>query len=277
VKRTEVRALLQIKTCRYFRKIARGGRTLFTRAVQFDFFLKRTPSPSAEFLTVGSQQVPMVLVRNARARRYVLRLRSDGIARVTIPRGGSQAEARRFAERNRPWLERQIQKLAARPKTKTEWLMGTEILLRGELIKIEAGTNGETGMVRFGSELIRANNIEGDLRASIERHLWKLATKEFPPRVFELAAVHQLPVRRVTVRNQRSRWGSCSRRGTISLNWRLIQAPPFVRDYLIFHELAHLREMNHSPRFWREVARLCPDFEIAEQWLRKNSSLLAKS
>jgi predicted metal-dependent hydrolase len=111
----------------------------------------------------------------------------------------------------------------------------------------------------------------------VERHLWKLAAKEFPPRVFELAAAHQLPVRRVTVRNQRSRWGSCSRRGTISLNWRLIQAPPFVRDYLIFHELAHLREMNHSHRFWREVERLCPEFEIAEQWLRKNSSLLSRS
>lgn len=221
-------------------------------------------------------QVPMVLVRNSRARRYVLRLRPDGIARVTIPRGGSQDEARRFAERSRPWLEQQLQKLVARPKTQKQWLVGTEILLRGEGAKIEAGTNGETGMVRLGPELIRVNNLDADLRAPIERHLWKLAAKEFPPRVFELAAAHQLPVRRVTVRNQRSRWGSCSRRGTISLNWRLIQAPPFVRDYLIFHELAHLREMNHSRRFWREVERLCPEFEVAEQWLRKNAGLISK-
>jgi predicted metal-dependent hydrolase len=79
----------------------------------------------------------------------------------------------------------------------------------------------------------------------------------------------------VTVRNQRSRWGSCSRRGTISLNWRLVQAPGFVRDYLVLHELAHLKEMNHSRRFWSEVARLCPDFAEAERWLKQHSTLLA--
>jgi predicted metal-dependent hydrolase len=78
----------------------------------------------------------------------------------------------------------------------------------------------------------------------------------------------------VTVRNQRSRWGSCSRRGTISLNWRLVQTPLFVRDYLVLHELAHLKEMNHSRRFWSEVARLCPDFPEAERWLKQHSRLL---
>jgi len=94
-------------------------------------------------------------------------------------------------------------------------------------------------------------------------------------RVPWLAALHNLPVRRVTVRNQRSRWGSCSRRGTISLNWRLVQAPDFVRDYIVLHELAHLKEMNHSRRYWGEVARLCPDFPAAECWLKQHSILLA--
>ena len=87
-------------------------------------------------------------------------------------------------------------------------------------------------------------------------------------------AFGQIRVQRVTVRNQRSRWGSCSRRGTISLNWRLVQTPEFVRDYIVLHELAHLREMNHSPRFWREVARLCPNFAEAEKWLKANAALL---
>jgi predicted metal-dependent hydrolase len=76
------------------------------------------------------------------------------------------------------------------------------------------------------------------------------------------------------VRNQRSRWGSCSPRGTISLNWRLIQAPPNVRDYIILHELCHLRQMNHSDRFWREVASVCPDYQRAELWLKRNGDLL---
>jgi len=81
-------------------------------------------------------------------------------------------------------------------------------------------------------------------------------------------------VKRVTVRGQRTRWGSCSRRGTISLNWRLIQTPEDVRDYIILHELAHLRQMNHSDRFWREVERLCPDYRSAERWLKQQRGWL---
>jgi predicted metal-dependent hydrolase len=216
----------------------------------------------------------MTLVRNRRARRYVLRLRPDGAARVTIPRGGSATDARRFAERNKEWLERQLQRMAARPSRPKEWWIGTEILFRGESVKLEAGVNGESGMIRFGSEVVKATNPAADLRPTIERHLWRLAANELPPKVLEYAALHQLPVRRITVRNQRSRWGSCSRRGTISLNWRLIQTPAFVRDYLVVHEIMHLKEMNHSSRFWREVERACPDYEAAEQWLKRHSSLL---
>src|SRR6202007_366692 len=115
------------------------------------------------------------------------------------------------------------------------WVIGTEFLFRGDTVKIEAGLNGESGTVRFGTELVPVSDPTADLRRRIESRLWNLATSEFPPRVLQLAAQHELPVGRVSVRNQRSRWGSCSRRGTISLNWRLIQAPPFVLDYLIFH------------------------------------------
>jgi len=231
--------------------------------------------PSAnDALTVGGRQVPLVFVRNPRARRYVLRLRPDGSARVTIPRGGSAAEAGRFLARNLGWLEHQLQCRAARPLRPEEWLIGAEILFRGEPIRIEAGINGDSGMIRVGSEQIRVPDHAVDLRRTIEDHWWSLAARELPPRVFEFAAVQQLPVRRVTVRNQRTRWGSCSRRGTISLNWRLIQTPRQVQDYIILHELCHLREMNHSERFWHEVARVCPDFETAERWLKQHSALL---
>jgi predicted metal-dependent hydrolase len=227
-----------------------------------------------EPLAVKDRRIPLVLIRNPRARRYVLRLRPDGLARVTIPRGGSVLEARRFAERHRDWLERQSQRLAVQPKRPTAWLIGSNVLLRGESVKIEAGANGEDGVIRLGNEVIKVIDPAVDLRLTIERHLWRLAAEELPPRVLEYASLHQFPVRRITVRNQRSRWGSCSRRGTISLNWRLIQTPRNVRDYIVLHELCHLREMNHSARFWREVERVCPEFEAAEQWLKLHSSLL---
>jgi len=230
--------------------------------------------PRAEWLAVGGKNVPLSLVSNRRARRYVLRLRPDGVARVTIPRGGSAGEARRFAERNAAWLEKQMLRQAVDSAGARPWPSGSEFFFRGRPVKLEAEASGDICVARFGEERVRIKNPSGDLRPEVERHLWRLAARELPLRVLDLAARHQIPVSRVTVRNQRSRWGSCSRRGTISLNWRLVQAPESVRDYIILHELAHLKEMNHSSRFWKEVARLCPSFKQEEAWLKNNSKLL---
>ena len=253
-------------------------------------FGTRTPPASpVVHLSVGPQKLPLLMVRNPRARRYLLRLRPDGTARVTIPRGGSPAVARQFVERHAAWLERELQRLQSQPRKPAAWKIGTEILLRGDAVQIEAGYDGnekkiedededdatrEAETVRFGSESVRGPDPAADLRLVIESHLRKLATRELPPRVLELAAQHGLTVRRVTVRSQKSRWGSCSRRGTISLNWRLIQTPAFVSDYICLHELMHLRQMNHSPGFWREMERVCPDYRMAERWLKEHSGLL---
>lgn len=130
------------------------------------------------------------------------------------------------------------------------------------------------GAIRFGSEQVNIVEAANDLRPAIQQHLRQLATQELPPRVRELAAIHGVSVSRVSVRNQKSRWGSCSRRGNISLNWRLVQSPGHVRDYIILHELAHRRQMNHSEKFWQEVARLCPDYLVAERWLKQHANLL---
>ncbi|MDB6021713.1 MAG: metal-dependent hydrolase [Pedosphaera sp.] len=247
----------------------------FTCRVQFDFNPKQAePRPQEDFLVVHERRVPLAIFRNARARRYLLRLCPDGSARLTIPRRGSVSEGRRFAESNTEWLARQLAGLPAHPIKPPQWLIGTELYFRGELVKLEPEMNGKSSTVRFGDQRITVPDINGDLRPWIAKHLWKLASGELPCRVFELAAAHQLTVQRVTVRNQRSRWGSCSRRATISLNWRLIQTRSFVRDYIILHELMHLRQMNHSARFWREVERVCPEYETAEKWLKLHASLL---
>jgi predicted metal-dependent hydrolase len=244
--------------------------------MQLDLFAppRHTPNGGEPWLLAGGHPVPIQFVRHRRARRYVLRLQPDGSARVTIPRGGSLTEARQFARKHSAWLEKRLLQRAMRPVLVRTWSIGTEILFRGATLRLEVGSEGEGSAVRFATESVPVPSLTGDLRPAVEEHLRDLASRELPPRVFELAALHQLPARRVTVRNQRSRWGSCSRRGTISLNWRLVQAPIFVRDYIVLHELAHLVEMNHSRRFWREVARLCPGFAAAEKWLKNHSSLL---
>lgn len=232
---------------------------------------KPRPTAAPVLLQIGAQTVPLLVVRNPRARRYLLRLRPDGAARVTIPRGGSQAEALAFLERNRGWLAEQLQKQQARPRHPATWNLGSEIWFRGEPVRIELVAPGKTS---FGAEILAVKDGAADLRPAIEKYLRRLAARELPPRVREFAAQHQFTVQRITVRNQKSRWGSCSRRGTISLNWRLIQTPDFVRDYIILHELAHLRHMNHSGRFWAEVERLCPDYSVAERWLKTHRDFL---
>lgn len=103
------------------------------------------------------------------------------------------------------------------------------------------------------------------------RELKAAAVHELPARLMELAAEHGFAVGGVRVRDQRSLWGSCSLRGSISLNWRLVGMPPEVRDYILLHELAHLRHPNHSRRFWTLVASICPWYRDAHRWLRANT------
>jgi predicted metal-dependent hydrolase len=169
-----------------------------------------------------------VFVRHPRARRYLIRVEDDGRVRVTVPRWGSKREAAAFAEREYAWIEKQRARLAGQ----------------------------------------RAAPAREPMPKEIERELRNRAKRELPGRLLELAARHALTVTRVSVRNQRWRWGSCSRSGHICLNWRLVQMPDAVRDYVMIHELMHLRRMDHSPKFWKLVEAACPTFQTSRAYLR---------
>jgi predicted metal-dependent hydrolase len=217
----------------------------------------------------------IIFQRSHRARHYRLVLRRDGTAVATIPARGSEREAQRFVERHRDWLKRAREREARRPRSAGVWTPGTRVLWRGELTEIRVAAAGERPQVCLGADIFRVPGFDGDLRAVLESHFARRAKIELPARTWELAALSGTEVRHVTVRNQRSRWGSCSASGTISLNWRLVQTPESVRDYIIYHELVHLRhEMNHSDRFWARVAEACPWWREAELWLKRNGSLL---
>jgi predicted metal-dependent hydrolase len=224
-------------------------------------------------LAVGSHFVTVVLVRNPRARRYILRVDSGGAVRVTLPVRGSQAEAWNFARRNTEWIHRRIEQYLAQPPRPVVWGYGTEILFRDDIFQLVIRANQSSNTVEFADQRVNVS-LDADVRCSVEQHQWNLARRELTARTAQLATQHDLSVSRITIRNQRSRWGSCSRRGTISLNWRLIQAPAYVRDYIILHELMHLREHNHSDRFWKQVEAVCPDYEVAEKWLKQHRELL---
>jgi predicted metal-dependent hydrolase len=111
--------------------------------------------------------------------------------------------------------------------------------------------------------------------AAAERARWRAkAEVELPARLLALAARHDLHVTHISIRNQRTRWGSCGRNGHITLNWRLMLMPAWVADYVLVHELMHLRRLDHSPAYWALVAAACPSFREARKWLRDNAERL---
>jgi predicted metal-dependent hydrolase len=209
-------------------------------------------------------------VRNRRARRYVLRLRPDGSVRVSMPVRGSKREAQRFVERCREWITRQLRSEAEKRRA---WSDGTALLLRGVPTRVLVQPASVGLRIVWGEVEARATGGH-DVRRELESALRARATEELPGRVSDLASRLGLSFSRVTIRNQRTRWGSCSSSGAISLNWRLLQMPPAVADYIILHELMHLEQPNHSRRFWALVAEVCPDYRDAERWLRRHAAEL---
>jgi predicted metal-dependent hydrolase len=191
----------------------------------------RPTNPEPRLPNPESRIPDPVFVRHPRARRYLIRVEDDGRVRVTVPRWGSKREAAAFAEREYAWIEKQRARLAGQ----------------------------------------RAAPAREPMPKEIERELKNRAKRELPGRLLELAARHALTVTRVSVRNQRWRWGSCSRNGHICLNWRLVQMPDAVRDYVMIHELMHLRRMDHSPKFWKLVEAACPTFQTSRAYLRSLS------
>ena len=212
-------------------------------------------------------------VRVRRARRYILRVRPDGTFRVTVPRGGSRREAKEFLSRHRGWAEKERRRVTTEQGPRA-WRHGCSLTLRGVREYISTERTGNVMAVTYGQRRIEVTPDVEDLRPSIERDLRTLARAELVPRLHELAARHGLTVSRVTIRNQTARWGSCSRSGTIALNFRLIQMPPDVCNYVLIHELMHLKQHNHSRRYWRLVEAVCPDYRAAERWLRTDGKAL---
>lgn len=215
----------------------------------------------------------IAFVRMRRARRYILRVRPGGGLRVTIPRGGSRAEAERFVHKHTAWIQQERARVRS-TEVPAQWCDGGVVLLRGERFSLEVSEVQGRRALRYGERSVRVPAGAADLRPFIEADLRALARAELGARLHELACLHGLTVAGFTIRNQKSRWGSCSRDGRIALNFRLVQMPPRVSDYVLLHELMHLKQRDHSRRFWRLVEGICPEFRAAERWLKTDGRVL---
>jgi predicted metal-dependent hydrolase len=241
------------------------------------FFVREKAGPAERRLVVSCAQeaFEVTLRRHPRARRYTLRvLEKSREVVLTIPPRGSLRGARAFAERSAEWIAARIKRI---PEP-TPFAEGAMIPFRGIPHRIvhRAAARGTvwTEMEADGAMLLCVAGGGSHLARRVTDFLKREAKRELSAATRRHAAALGVTVGRIGVRDTASRWGSCSFEGALSYSWRLILAPPFVLDYLAAHEVAHRRELNHSPRFWRIVDQLTPDRRRAEAWLKARGNSL---
>lgn len=229
-----------------------------------------------EILLVDGSAVPLRLRRSPRARRLTLRLQpAEGALLLTLPPGVDRREGLAFAARQEGWIRG---RLAALPPH-IPFAPGSRLPLLGVEHEIRAMPAARRGVWREPGLLLvsgrpehLARRVEDHLRGEARRLLAERARQK----VAALPAGGGRALRRVTVRDTASRWGSCSARGDLSFSWRLILAPETVFDYVVAHEVAHLVHLDHSPAFWALTARLTPDPAGPRRWLRERGAELLR-
>ncbi|MEI9885682.1 MAG: SprT family zinc-dependent metalloprotease [Rhizomicrobium sp.] len=221
-------------------------------------------------LRIDGRAVEVTMRLNPRARRLIVKVHpSTGEVSVIAPSQRALDRALDFAQGEAPWIARQL----ARVPKKVTLGPGARLPFRGREHLV---MRGEGGPVRHDADesVLRVSGRDEHVPRRLTDFLKREARRVLEPLSHDYAARIGAKVRRVTVRDTASRWGSCSANKTISYCWRLILAPDFVLDYVVAHEVAHLREMNHGPRFWALVRTLVPDIAAPQAWLRKNGTLL---
>jgi predicted metal-dependent hydrolase len=231
--------------------------------------------PSTLVLSFDGRQVTVAVKRSARARRYTLRLRAaERDAVLTVPKRGSLAEATAFAQRHAAWLMARLSRLPPQ----VTFTDGASVPVRGvpHVIEHRPGARG-TAWVEASDQGEPRLVVAGEaphIGRRVRDHLMRLARADLTAASARHAASVGKRIARITIRDARSRWGSCSSSGRLSFSWRIVMAPPQVIDYLAAHEVAHLVHLDHSPRFWELVATLCPGHAAARAWLKRHGASL---
>ncbi len=225
---------------------------------------------------LGDRSIHVEVRRKQGLRNITIRITGDGSIRVSAPETASIRRLREAIESKRRWIEAKLDRAkAVAPYTDATRLLTYE----GRRYRVERhASDRKPASVLFDESdgVVRVFGAGAeDLEELLRERLLSDAKRRLPPLAFEAAEQRGVRVERVFVRNQRTRWGSSSSRGNISLNWRLVMVPAEVREYLILHEIAHQRVMNHSNGFWRLVAQWCPEYRRHNAWLSRHGYLLS--
>jgi predicted metal-dependent hydrolase len=228
-------------------------------------------------VSIRGHEVSYAVVRSTRARRLRLRIGPSLVTQIIVPSGQRIPAIPPLLESNADWIVRQMERLTPEP-AHAVLADGAELPYLGEIYRLSVlrQSSGHSVQLHRG-ELVVA--VAGDgrdhLAAVLEGWYRGQARDVLVRRSDHWAREMGTTYERLTVKDQRTRWGSCSRLGNLSFSWRLVIAPMPVLDYVVIHELAHRFELNHSPSFWQCVERFCPDRRAHQAWLRTNTSRLA--
>jgi hypothetical protein len=208
--------------------------------------------------------------RSSRARRVRVAVDLERGVEVVLPRSAPLRAAERAVVELRPWIDRRLAEVAAQraviaARGSTVPYLGRDLRLVPE--------PGRTRVRRRGDELLVPAE-PACRRQALERWYRRMARAEIAPRLDRAVAALGTTYTTLAIRNQRTRWGSCSATGAMSFNWRLLLAPPDVLDYVVWHEACHRIVMDHSPRFWALLARHLPGYETPRRWLRRHGATL---
>jgi len=216
----------------------------------------------------GPPMLSIIVRRSARARRLSLRVSQlDGRVTMTLPQRTPFREARVFATEKEHWIRAA---LAARPDVERP-VIGGKIMFEGQELQIVAG-KGRTARCQDGQIIVPDNPARVAVR--VAAFLKLTASERLRAASENYAAALGVSFGRISIRDTRSRWGSCSCQGNLMYSWRLVMAPPGVLDYVAAHEVSHLVEMNHSAQYWSVVSKIYPGYKISRAWLRKNGQKL---
>jgi len=236
--------------------------------------IQPAPPATTRQIEVAGKSLPLTIKQNARATRMTLRIEPGGRAlKMTIPQGLPEREVNAFLSRHQGWLMTKLARFSGESQIEE----GGSILIRGISHRIErtGKIRGLTEAIVFDDEpVLRVSGGEEHLNRRIVDFLKKEARQDLD----RLVAIYTGRIGRraksLSLKDTRSRWGSCSADGALSFSWRIVMAPPKVIAYLAAHEVAHLQEMNHGPDFWALCGKLCPDTDDAKRWLRRNGTML---
>ena len=233
------------------------------------------PAPETRTIDLRSQPVAYLLKVSARAHRVRLIIRADGSIEVVIPRGVGRATYEAVIREKERWIFATLERVAREHVAPAPLATGQRLALAGRdltlALRVEACQKRQHAALRGDTLTLTLTSDDPQLaRRVLEAWYRRQAPAIFAARITHVNQTYGLRFGRVSIKSQKSRWGSCSRLGNLNFNWRLLLAPAPVLDYVVVHELCHLKEMNHGARFWQLVARARPDYAMQRRWLHQH-------